>query len=158
VAQEKSRNNRNRHTKSTVIQDRAPIQEAECESGSELDEHHGENIEMMEDQMENPMNVADGDDAERANHARELRRALDLIRRMTADDFFDPTEESAGVAEEYDRMDWLYEEMDADYADRMDGAEEQEDLEEDNQADDTNKDEWYPFKNKMVSQTNPHIF
>ncbi|EHS63419.1 uncharacterized protein PGTG_21552 [Puccinia graminis f. sp. tritici CRL 75-36-700-3] len=148
LTQARSRNHRNRQTSTihaTVTEPSTPIQEEDPRSDG-MDNHNRDN-EVMEDEMENPVDVANGNQEAQEVHARELRRALDLIRGMTSEDFFDLTEERAGVPEEYDRMDWLYDEMDAEC---MDGpGEHPNDDDEDDEANSTNDNEWYPFKNKM---------
>ncbi|KAA1064646.1 hypothetical protein PGT21_010623 [Puccinia graminis f. sp. tritici] len=116
----------------------APIQE---------ESHDSESVHApIEDEMEDPTNGDDGHQEENENLARQLRRALDLISRMNPDDFFDPTEaRGADGLNAYDRMDWLFEEMDAEQMAEAEGDKEDAD------ADQPQEDEWYPFKNKMVS-------
>ncbi|KAA1082642.1 hypothetical protein PGT21_009146 [Puccinia graminis f. sp. tritici] len=97
------------------------------------------------EEMENPTNIADGIREAQEEHSRQLRIALDLINRMSSNDFFDAIEQPVGGPEDYDRMDWLYDEMDAE---QMDGVD--EDPLEDVEENPTEEQEWYPFKNKMV--------
>jgi hypothetical protein len=125
----------------------SPIQEEDHRSDG-MDNNNRDN-EVMDDEMENPVDVANGNREVQEVHACELRRDLDLIRGMNSEDFFDLTEERAGVPEEYDRMDWLYDEMDAECMDGL--GEHPNDEDEDNESNSTNDNEWYPFKNKMVS-------
>ncbi|KAA1119822.1 hypothetical protein PGT21_034835 [Puccinia graminis f. sp. tritici] len=72
---------------------------------------------------------------------------------MTAEDFFDPKETSPHAPEDYNRMDWLYEEMDANYQERAGDTDRAgEELNEQADEEDANWDSlWFPFKNKMVS-------
>ncbi|KAA1114228.1 hypothetical protein PGT21_001124 [Puccinia graminis f. sp. tritici] len=138
LTQERNRNIHNRRPAATVNEPLAPIQE---------ESHDSESVHApIEDKMEDPTNGDDGLQEENENLARQLRRALDLISRMNPNDFFDPTEaRGADGLNAYDRMDWLFEEMDAEQMAEAEGDE------EDAEPDQPQEDEWYPFKNKMAS-------
>ncbi|KAA1101180.1 hypothetical protein PGT21_010059 [Puccinia graminis f. sp. tritici] len=123
------------------------VQAASCDGELRTDD-----LEINEE-IEQANKTADTIDQEKEKHAHQLRHALDLISAMTAEDFFDPRETGPHAPDDYNRMDWLYEEMDADYQEQAGGTDRaDEDPNEKEDVDEVNWDSlWFPFKNKMVS-------